>query len=98
MVYDRVEHENTLAILFTIAGQSLLKLRTLSNHRRQRQLETVFTATSHYLLDEWNAGRSYEKVDHPQTLLKKWLGFRLNPGQNIEIFFFVCMRTYQREK
>ena len=56
MVYDRVQSENALAIFYAIAGQSLQNFRTLSTHKRQRQLETLFTATYQYLLDEWNAG------------------------------------------
>jgi predicted ATPase/Tfp pilus assembly protein PilF len=86
LVYERVEKDNILAIFYAIAGQSLHKFRTLSRHRRQSQLETLFSTTNRYLLDEWNAGMSIEQVDHPQLLLKRWLGFRLDPGQKIESF------------
>lgn len=86
MGYDRVEAEGALAIFYSIAGQSLLHFRTLSSFRRQSRIETLFTATSHYLLDGWNADRTVEHVDHPRTLLERWLGFRLQPDQNIERF------------
>ena len=86
MVYDRVEKDNVLAIFYAIAGQSLNKFRTLSSYRQQRQLDTLFSATCEYLLDGWNAGRRFDHIDHPQVLLKRWLGFRLDTGQKIENF------------
>ena len=33
-----------------------------------------------------NAGLTFEQIDHPQNLLRRWLGFRLEPGQKIETF------------
>ncbi len=86
MVYARVEDENALVIFYAIAGHSLRNFRTLSSHHRQSQLETLFTITNQVLLDEWNIDQVFEQVDHPQTLLKRWLGFRLNPDQKIENF------------
>jgi predicted ATPase/Tfp pilus assembly protein PilF len=84
--YERVETQDAIAIFYAIAGQSLYQFRTLSKYRKQRQIENLFKATNHYLLDEWNAGQEFERVDHPQALLKRWLGFRLQPGQKIEAF------------
>jgi predicted ATPase len=86
MAYGRVEVENALAIFYTIAGQSLHNYRTLSNYKRQSRLIALFSATNHYLLDVWNANMAFEQVDHPQHLLKRWLGFRLDAGQKIESF------------
>ena len=86
MAFDRLEVDGILAIFYSIAGHSLLNFRTLSKYQRQSQLETLFCATNHYLLDEWNANLAFESVEHPQALLKRWLGFRLNPGQKIEGF------------
>jgi predicted ATPase len=86
MAYERVESEEALAIFYTAAGHSLRKFRTLSSHRRQNQLEALFKATNHYLLDAWNTELNTEPVAHPQALLKRWLGFRLQPGQKIEQF------------
>jgi hypothetical protein len=94
MVYEPAEAEDALAIFYAIAGHSLYNFRTLSKHRRQSQLETLFSATNHYLLDEWNATLSFEPVDHPQALLKRWLGFRLNPGQKIEGFLRQVCRVH----
>jgi hypothetical protein len=84
--YDRVDNEDALAIFYAIAGQSLYNFRTLSKHRRQSRLETLFAATNMYLLEAWNADLTFEQIDHPQSLLKRWLGFRLSPGQKIEQF------------
>ena len=86
MAYERVETEDALAIFYAIAGQSLHNFRTLSSYRRQSRIETLFSVTNRILLDEWNAGLSFEQFDHPQNLLKRWLGFRLDQGQKIETF------------
>ncbi|HKI54719.1 MAG TPA: adenylate/guanylate cyclase domain-containing protein, partial [Anaerolineales bacterium] len=86
LVFDRIEHESTIAIFYRIAGQSLLKYLPLSKHERQSQLKTIFTKTNGVLLKEWNGNGKFEQVVHPQKVLGKWLGFRLNEGGNIERF------------
>ena len=86
LVFDRVEHEGSIAIFYRIAGQSLLKYRPLANYERQSQLRTIFTATYNILLSEWNGNAAFEQVVHPQQILKKWLSFRLDAGGNIERF------------
>ena len=86
LVFDRVEQEGAIAIFYRIAGQSLLKFRPLSNYERQSQLKIIFTQTNHILLTEWNANATFEQAVHPQKVLEKWLGFRLDPGGNIERF------------
>ena len=86
LVFDRVEYEGAIAIFYRIAGQSLLKYRPLSNYERQSQLKIIFTQTNHILLTEWNAKATFEQAVHPQKVLEKWLGFRLDPGGNIERF------------
>ncbi len=86
LVFERVEHEGAIAIFYRIAGQSLLKYRPLSTYERQSQIETIFEKTNAVLLDEWNTGRRFEQAPHPQEVLSKWLGFRLEPAQNIEQF------------
>ena len=85
LVFDRVEHDGAIAIFYRIAGQSLLKYRPLSNYERQSQLETIFAETNRVLLTEWNSAQSFEAV-HPQKVLQKWLGFRLDSGGNVERF------------
>ena len=85
LVFDRVEHDGAIAIFYRIAGQSLLKYRPLSNHERQSQLEAIFDETNRVLLTEWNSAQLFEAV-HPQKVLKKWLGFRLDSGGNVERF------------
>jgi predicted ATPase len=85
LVFDRVEREGAIAIFYRIAGQSLLKYRPLSNYERQSQLRTIFSETDKILLTEWNSDPAFEAV-HPQKILQKWLGFRLDTGGNIERF------------
>ncbi|HXQ36061.1 MAG TPA: hypothetical protein VN843_18745, partial [Anaerolineales bacterium] len=86
LVFDRVEQDGAIAIFYRIAGQSLLKYRPLSSYGRQSQLKTIFTKTNTILLDEWNGNAVFEQAVHPQKLLEKWLGFRLNAGGNVERF------------
>lgn len=93
LVFDRVENEGVIAIFYRIAGQSLLKYRPLSNYERESQLKTIFKQTNHVLLDEWNANAAFEQAVHPQKVLEKWLGFRLDAGGNIERFFLDSCRV-----
>ena len=86
LVFDRVEHDGAIAILYRIAGQSLLKYRPLSSHERQNQLGSIFAQTNRVLLEEWNENTTFEQAVHPQKVLQKWLGFRLDPGGSIEHF------------
>ncbi|HJS17996.1 MAG TPA: tetratricopeptide repeat protein [Anaerolineales bacterium] len=86
LVFDRLEHEGAIAIFYRIAGQSLFKYRPLANYERENQLKTIFAQTNHVLLDKWNANSIFEQAVHPQKLLEKWLGFRLEAGGNIERF------------
>src|SRR5687768_15635704 len=86
LVFERVEHEGVIAIFYRIAGQSLLKYLPLSKYERQSQLKTLFTQTNTVLLEEWNRNATFEQAVHPQKVLQKWLGFRLDPDGNIERF------------
>ena len=86
LALDRVEHEGALAIFYAIAGQSLHHFRTLASYERQSQLEIMFGATAEYLLSGWNACLSFEQAVHPQSLLARWLTYRLQPGGRIERF------------
>ena len=86
IVFDRLEHERVIAIFYRIAGQSLLKYLPLSKYERQNQLKTIFTETNTVLLTGWNVNAIFEQVVHPQKLLQKWLGFRLDESGNIERF------------
>src|SRR5215217_7769826 len=86
LVFASVEQESAIAIFYRIAGQSLLKYRPLSNYERQSQLRTIFTQTNHVLLKEWNENAKFQQAVHPQKVLEKWLGFRLDAGGSIERF------------
>jgi predicted ATPase/class 3 adenylate cyclase len=81
-----VEYEGTIALFYTIAGQSLQHFRTLASEERQSRLETLFSATTDYLLKEWNAESGFERALHPQKVLERWLGHRLKPGGPISSF------------
>ena len=87
LVFDKVEHEGAIAIFYRIAGQSLLKYLPLSKYERQNQLKTLFTKTNTVLLNEWNGHLTFEQAVHPQKILEKWLGFRLDVGGNIRTVF-----------
>jgi hypothetical protein len=86
LVFDRIEHEGAIAIFYRIAGQSLLKYLPLSKYERQNQLKSIFTETNTVLLSRWNPAHTFEQAVHPQKVLEKWLGFRLDLGGNIEHF------------
>jgi predicted ATPase len=85
LAFERVEANGAIAIFYSIAGQSLQSFRPLSNYGQQHLLETIFSATNQYLLAEWNAMPAFAMF-HPQELLEKWLGFRLDVGAPIENF------------
>ena len=86
LVFDRVEYEGVIAIFYRIAGQSLLKYLPLSKYERQSQLKTIFTETNAILLTGWNRNAAFEQAVHPQKVLEKWLGFRLDAGSHTERF------------
>jgi predicted ATPase len=86
LVFDRVEQEGVIAIFYRIAGQSLLKYRPLSSYGRQSQLKTIFIQTNNILLSEWNMNATLAQAVHPQKVLEKLLGFRLDAGGHIEHF------------
>jgi predicted ATPase len=92
LAFERVESEGAIGIFYTIAGQSLQAFRPLSSYGQQQQLETIFAATNRYLLAEWNTSLTFAQAVHPQELLAKWLGFRLDPGGPTERFISqVCL-------
>jgi predicted ATPase len=85
MAYDRIEFEELIAVFYRVAGESLFKYRPLAAYEQQQQLETIFERVSSDLLKEWNSELSFE-VAHPQDLLAQWLGYRIDPGSQIERF------------
>ena len=86
LVFERIEQEGVIAIFYRIAGQSLLKYLPLSKYERQSQIKTLFTQTNTVLMDEWNGNAAFEQAVHPQQVLHKWLGFRLDAGGSTERF------------
>ncbi len=93
MAFDSLNSGDVLAIFYAIAGQSLLNFRTLSSYARQSRLEVLFAETCRYILEAWNAGHTFEAINRPADLLRRWLGFRLEPGQKIEHFLSEECRT-----
>ena len=83
--FERLEAEGAIAIFYSVAGQSLQSFRPLSKYRQGQELETIFSATNRILLKEWNPEPAFIAL-HPQSLLEKWLGFRLEAGAPIESF------------
>src|SRR6185436_3859886 len=81
-----IEHDEAIALFYTVAGQSLLHFRPLASRERQSRLEKIFGATNKFLLEEWNAAAVLEQAVHPQNLLEKWLGYRLKPDGQIGSF------------
>jgi len=86
IAYDRIELESSVAIFYNIAGQSLQNYRPLASYQQQNKLEKLFSTTIEILLSRWNVNPTFEKAVHPQKVLTSWLGYRLNPGGNIEHF------------
>src|SRR5512140_1241875 len=93
MVFEQVEHEGVVAIFYSIAGQSLNHYRTLSAYEMPGQLEMIFAETYHVLLHQWNIRRSFNQALHPQAVLAQWLGFRLQPGNQIDDFIQAYCRV-----
>jgi predicted ATPase/DNA-binding CsgD family transcriptional regulator len=86
MLAYQFEQEGATALFYTLAGQSLQRFRTLASIQRQSRLEALFAATNDYVLKKWNTDSTIERALHPQTLLQKWLGYRLKPDGQIASF------------
>ena len=86
LAFERIELENSVAIFYDIAGQSLNNYRPLASYQQQDKLEKLFGTTAVMLLSGWNADPVFKQAVHPQKILSSWLGYRLNPGGNIECF------------
>jgi predicted ATPase len=84
LAFDRIELKGLVAIFYGIAGQSLHHYRSLADYQQQDKLEKIFSKTNEVLLQRWNAGLTVEQAVHPRELLARWLGYRLQPGGNIE--------------
>jgi predicted ATPase len=81
------EHETAAALFYTIAGQSLLRYKALSNFERQDHLETLFRSIHETILKDWNQSATFQAGLHPQKLLEHWLGYRITPRGNLISFF-----------
>jgi len=85
IAFDTIELEGLIAVFYQVAGESLLKYRPLAAYEQQQQLESIFELVATDLLTEWNSGLSFEVVQ-PQSLLTKWLEYRIEPGNRIDRF------------
>ncbi len=86
VAFERVETEDSMAIFYNIAGQSLNNFRSLASYQQQIKLEKLFSSTDEFLLTKWNTDPAFKQAVHPQNVLSSWLGYRINPGGNIEKF------------
>jgi len=86
VAFERIEHDEAVAIFYSIAGQSLNNYKSLSGYQQQNRLEKIFQRTHHIVLTEWNNEAKFERAFHPQHIIERWLGYRLQHGGNIEKF------------
>jgi predicted ATPase len=86
LAFERIELNEAVVIFYSIAGQSLHNYKSLANYQRQNKLEKIFEKTNKLLLSGWNKTSKFEKAVHPQQIIAGWLGYRLQPGGNIEQF------------
>ena len=84
--FNRIEVDNTIAIFYKIAGESLQTYKPLASYQQQKKIEIIFSTTQNILLKRWNTNPVFEQAIHPQEVLSAWLGYRLNSGSNIENF------------
>ncbi len=82
LVYDPIEMDGALLVLYTIAGGSLQQCRPLIAYAQQGRLELIYSTLGSGLLELWNKDR-IEPVSHvhPQSILADWLGYRLSPNE-----------------
>jgi len=85
VVYE-FSHEGIIAIFYSLAGGSLHDYLPLAGYMQGSQLEAITRETNDVLLRKWNASQSFKQSTLPQSLLKRWLGYRLKSGGNIELF------------
>ncbi len=86
LAFERIELDDSVAIFYDIAGQSLNNYRPLASYQQQDKLEKLFGTTTSMLLSIWNRDSIFKQAAHPQKILSTWLGYRLKPGGNIERF------------
>jgi predicted ATPase len=77
------EHEGATALFYTLAGQSLQHFRTLASQENQSRLEALFAASNDFLLRGWNGAAGFLRAIEPQSILQKWLGYRLKTDGQI---------------
>ncbi len=86
LAFEKIEIDNSVAIFYDVAGQSLNNHRPLASYQQQNKLEKLFGITTEMLISQWNEKLIIQQAVHPQKILSTWLGYRLNPGGNIECF------------
>jgi predicted ATPase len=86
LAFERIETDEAVVIFYSIAGHSLNNYHSLADYQQQTKLEIIFSTTGELLLSKWNSDPKFEKAVHPQKVIAKWLGYRLQPGGNIEHF------------
>jgi len=82
LAFEPIKSENTLAIFYTIAGDSIQQCRPIGSFSSWNQLKGIFSSVTIGLLEDWNSGyASFRRSVHPRTLLEQWLGYRIKSGE-----------------
>ena len=92
VAFDRVELDGSIAMFYRIAGETLHGYRPLGAFQQQSDLQTIFSVVNREVLTGWNAeAAGFDQAVHPQSLLPRWLSYRLKPQGYIEKFLVeVC--------
>ena len=81
-IIHSLHHEDSIAMLSTIAGRGLEYAEPWADCAYDRQLAAV-RQLSKGILEDWNQGYELSKgMLGPQELLTAWLGYRLDPTQS----------------
>ena len=87
VAFDRVELDGSIAIFYRIAGETLHGYRPIGAFQQQSDLQTIFSVVNREVLARWNSvAASFDQAVHPQSLLPRWLTYRLEPQGHIEKF------------
>ena len=86
---DGYQDSKQVAILSTLAGQSMQHVEAFENFNSLSRKKATIEKVSDSILSEWNDNysRSHDLIS-PREVLDEWLGYRLDPeeGGNIEGF------------
>lgn len=73
---------DAMALLFSVAGQSLREVQPFARLNHSQQLEAV-SSTFLELTREWQCPHSRDGLAHPADLLQEWLQNKAQPGSRL---------------